>query len=186
MWFGKTHFVQYHISGCAYKVMRRDAKWALASSAGQKRLLFLFFGSKAQSDSEFLPKQTKKINFPGQYPFYICVWIFGAWHTQQTSQKVRKKVFNWSEVHLYHSNFLQNPYLTTIPVEPGFLWHFVRLSLKTCSLYHEKLFIQKFKDISSQVLNNFFSASDIMEAVRGRFGFYGMKVAWFKSHIVAK
>ena len=31
-------------------------------------------------------------------------------HTQQTSQKVRKKVFNWSEVHLYISNFLQNPY----------------------------------------------------------------------------
>jgi hypothetical protein len=23
---------------------------------------------------------------------------------------VRKKVFNWSEVHLYRSNFLQNPY----------------------------------------------------------------------------
>ena len=31
-------------------------------------------------------------------------------HTKQTSQKVRKKVFNWSEVHLYRSNFLQNPY----------------------------------------------------------------------------
>ena len=62
--------------------------------------------------------------------------------------------------------------LNTIPVEPEFLWHFVILSLKTCSLYHEKLFIQKFKDESSQVLNNFFSASDIMEAVRGRFCFY--------------
>ena len=31
-------------------------------------------------------------------------------HTQQFGQKVRKKVFNWSDVHLYHSNFLQNPY----------------------------------------------------------------------------
>ena len=50
----------------------------------------------------------------------------------------------------------------------------VLLSLTTCSLYHEKLFILKFKVISSQVLNNFFSASDIMEAVRGRFCFYGM------------
>ena len=49
-----------------------------------------------------------------------------------------------------------NPNLTTIPVEPGFLWEFVLLSLITCSLYHEKLFIQKFKVISSQVLNNFF------------------------------
>ena len=47
-------------------------------------------------------------------------------------------------------------YLTTIPVEPGDLWHFVHVSLETCSLYLEKLFIQKFKDISSQVLNNFF------------------------------
>ena len=59
--------------------------------------------------------------------------------------------------------------LTTITVELGFLWDFVLLLLKTCSLCHEKLFIQKVNDISSQVFNNFFSASDIMEAVRGRF-----------------
>ena len=62
--------------------------------------------------------------------------------------------------------------LTTMPVEPGFLWDFVLLSLKTCSLYHEKLFLQKFKVISSQVLNNISFCSDIMEAVRGRFCFY--------------
>ena len=49
-----------------------------------------------------------------------------------------------------------NPNLTTIPVEPGFLWEFVLLSLITCSLYHEKLFIQKFNDMITQVLNNFF------------------------------
>ena len=72
--------------------------------------------------------------------------------------------------------------LTTITVELGFLWNFVLLLLKTCSLYHEKLFIQKVNDISSQVFNNFFSASDIMEAVRGRFCFYRYecKVAWYK------
>ena len=64
------------------------------------------------------------------------------------------------------------PHLTTIPVEPGFLWEFVRLSLKTCSFYHEKLFIQVVNDIRTQVFNNFFSASDIMEAVRGRLCFY--------------
>ena len=29
-----------------------------------------------------------------------------------SGQKVRKKVFNWSEVHFYQSNFLQNPYLS--------------------------------------------------------------------------
>ena len=62
--------------------------------------------------------------------------------------------------------------LTTITTGPGFLWDFVRLSLKTCSFYHEKLFIQVVNDISSQVFNNFFSASDIMEAVRGRLCFY--------------
>ena len=45
---------------------------------------------------------------------------------------------------------------------------------QTCSLYHENLFIQKVKVISTQVLNNFFSASDIMEAVRGHFHFYGI------------
>ena len=45
-------------------------------------------------------------------------------------------------------------HLSTIPVEPGFLR--VLLSLKTCSLYHEKLFIQVVNDISTQVFNNFF------------------------------
>ena len=61
-------------------------------------------------------------------------------------------------------------YLTTITVKLGFLVDFVRLLLlKTCSLYHEKLFIQKVIDMSTQVLNNFFSTSDIMETVRGRF-----------------
>jgi hypothetical protein len=65
-------------------------------------------------------------------------------------------------------------HLTTISTELGFLWDFVLLKFKTCSLYHENLFIQKFKFIRSQVLNNFFSTSDNMEAVRGRFSFYGM------------
>ena len=58
--------------------------------------------------------------------------------------------------------------LTTITTGPGFLWDFVLLLLKTCSLYHEKLFIKVVNDISTQVFNNFFSASDLMEAVRGR------------------
>ena len=46
--------------------------------------------------------------------------------------------------------------LTTITVELGFLGDFVLLLLKTCSLYHKKVFIQKGNDISSQVFNNFF------------------------------
>ena len=59
-------------------------------------------------------------------------------------------------------------HLTTIPVEPGYLWDFVLLKLKTCSLHHENPYIQKFKVISSQVLNNFFS---------GRFRFI-----WYEIH----
>ena len=77
------------------------------------------------------------------------------------------------EVEYYTAN---NLHLTTNPVELGFIWHIEVLKLKTCSLYHEKLLVQKFKVIISQVLDNFFSASDIMEAVRGRFRFYGMNV----------
>ena len=38
----------------------------------------------------------------------------------------------------------------------------------------------------TQVVKFFFTASDIMEAVRDRFRFYGMEVAWFKSHINAQ
>ena len=77
-------------------------------------------------------------------------------------------MINRSELAVCH----EPHYLTTISTELGFLGNFVLLLLKTCSLYHEKLFIQKFKDINSQVLNNFFSASDIMGAVRGHFCFY--------------
>ena len=68
-------------------------------------------------------------------------------------------------------------YLTTIPVVVGVQTKSELLKLKTCSLYHENLLLQKFNDMITQVLKQFFSASDIMEAVRGRFCFYGMKVA---------
>ena len=30
----------------------------------------------------------------------------------KSGKKVRTKVFNWSEVHFYRSNFLQNPYFS--------------------------------------------------------------------------
>ena len=42
----------------------------------------------------------------------------------------------------------------------GFLLEFEVLKLKTCSLYHKKLFIQTFSDMINQILNRFFSASD--------------------------
>ena len=74
--------------------------------------------------------------------------------------------FKESDKKLYFEN------LTTISTDFGFLWDFVPLSLKTCALYHEKLFIQVVNDISTQVFNNFFSASDTMEAVKGRFCFH--------------
>ena len=63
--------------------------------------------------------------------------------------------------------------------------------LKICQLYHEKLFLQKVNvelvsklDTNSRLmtciprfLHVFFSASYIMEAARGLFCLYGMKVA---------
>ena len=60
--------------------------------------------------------------------------------------------------------------ITTIPVEQKILTKFGLLKLKTCSLYNENLLLQKFDDMITQV----FSGSDTMEAVRGRFSFYGM------------
>ena len=70
--------------------------------------------------------------------------------THLKEQVVFKKII-W-RISTFNQTFESN--LATIPVEPGFLWDFGLLSLKTCSLYHDKLFIQKFKVISSQVLNN--------------------------------
>ena len=32
---------------------------------------------------------------------------------QQNQSKSEEKMFNWSEVHLYRSNFLQNPYFNS-------------------------------------------------------------------------
>ena len=40
-----------------------------------------------------------------------------------------------------------HPNLTTISVEPKILAEFVPLKLKTCSLYHENLLLQKFNDM---------------------------------------
>ena len=47
---------------------------------------------------------------------------------------------------------------TTISVELGVSCEFEVLKLKTCSLYHEKLLLQKFNDMITQVLKEFFSA----------------------------
>ena len=38
-------------------------------------------------------------------------------------KKVRTKAFNWSEVHLYRSDFLQNPYFTTC-IDNNYVWYF--------------------------------------------------------------
>ena len=50
------------------------------------------------------------------------------------------------------------------------------LKLKTRSLYHDNLLLQKFNDMITHVHKYFLSASNIMEAVRGHFRFYGMNV----------
>ena len=64
--------------------------------------------------------------------------------------------------------------VTTIPVESKVLAEVEVLKLKTCRLYHENILLQKIKDMIIHVLKNVFSASDIIEAVRGHFCFYGM------------
>ena len=46
--------------------------------------------------------------------------------------------------------------------------------LKACRLYHDNLLLQNINDLIIHVLKNFFSASDIKEAVRGRFRLYCM------------
>ena len=61
--------------------------------------------------------------------------------------------------------------LITIPAEPKILGEFGLLKLKTCWLYNENFLLQKFNDMYTQVLTYFFSASDIMEAARGRLRF---------------
>ena len=62
-------------------------------------------------------------------------------------------------------------YLTTITVDQKILGQFVLLKLKTCSLYHENLLLQK---VNEPVSYLFFTASDVMGTVKGRFRFYGM------------
>ena len=53
--------------------------------------------------------------------FFLSLWLVCC----VTSQKVRKKVFNWSEVRLYRSNFLQNPYFNLLPYLKCWLLAFV-------------------------------------------------------------
>ena len=55
-------------------------------------------------------------------------------------------------------------YLTTIPVVVGVQTKSEILKLKTCTLYHENLLLQKFNDTVTQVLKIFYPASDILEA----------------------
>ena len=104
-------------------------------------------------------------------PNGIMLWIAALWIE---ASKLLKRWFpectweNWQDKSLLICVGKVNAIyfnLTTISTELGFLGNFVLLLLKTCSLYHEKLFIRVVNDISSQVFNNFFSASDIMEPV---------------------
>ena len=44
-------------------------------------------------------------------------------------------------------------YLTTIPVVVGVSTESILLKLKTCSIYHENLLLQKFHEMITQVLN---------------------------------
>ena len=48
--------------------------------------------------------------FDKNEPLTDQITLFSSLFVQRSWKKVRTKVFNWSEVHLYRSNFLQNPY----------------------------------------------------------------------------
>ena len=125
--------------------------------------------------------------------------------TPKSEDKYVVKVFNSSEFHLSEMTLLQNPYFNKLAPLTVFstvkqlarlietweyyscwswiLWHF--LNSNSVHFIIKILFIQKFTDMITQVLKFFFSASDIMEAVGGCFRFYGMKVSWFKSLMLA-
>ena len=64
----------------------------------------------------------------------------------------------WAYVSEYH---------TTISVELGVSTEFEVLKLKTCSLYHKNLLLQKFNDMITQVLKELFSMTSwrLSEAV---------------------
>ena len=75
---------------------------------------------------------------------FSSLWLV----TQQTSQKVRKKLFNWSEIHLYHSNFLQNPYFKQIRDRPMCLQNLQWMTMLIYAFYKigvcEKCFWPRF------------------------------------------
>ena len=50
------------------------------------------------------------------------------------------------------------------------------LAFENSKPVHDNLLLKKSSDMITQVLEYFFSASDIMAAIRGHFRFYGMKV----------
>ena len=52
-----------------------------------------------------------------RFQILCSIFPFQCWSSTDqhwSGQKVKKKVFIWSEVHLYLSNFLQNPYISKI------------------------------------------------------------------------
>ena len=60
---------------------------------------------------------------------HLNTFFFKIGKEQVSLPILRKKVFNWSEVHLYRSNFLQNPYFSSASLthhwmhkKQGFLW----------------------------------------------------------------
>ena len=85
------------------------------------------------------------------------------------------KIFFYKRLMTCTPRFLHNFFQ---PLTSWRLSEAVSVSLAwTCRLYHENLLLQKFDDMYAQVLTQFFSASNIMEAVRGRFLFYGTKLS---------
>ena len=62
-----------------------------------------------------------------------------------SGKKVMKKVFNWSEVHLYRSNFLQNSYFSGFEAFLTFKWFIRRMNsfnmiIQSCFIYFSDIF----------------------------------------------
>ena len=92
---------------------------------------------------------------------------------------------------LWHHGGCQRPfpflwcelYLTTISVEPKILAEFVPLKLKVCSLYHENLFIQKVKVISTHLLSIWTAIIGIFDILQFEISSWIFSLVWIGKKI---
>ena len=93
--------------------------------------------------------QEKKSRFVTKY------WISINWGNLEFKGQTFCSFYNnnkrWSLKQIFLNKIFDVYNLTTIPVVVGVSGKSVLLKLKTCSLYHENLLLQKFNDMYTQV-----------------------------------